>query len=143
MAKYLISAVILGHGLIIGAQSFGNFISGSSPPNNPAWLLWWPTNLGQSWLLAALNLEGSVVDKVFGLLWLISGLCLVGAALGIQGYLVPYAAWQVMAISGAIISLLMLLFYLHPFFLIGILMDMLILAAIYLAKDMVLRIIGG
>ena len=46
------------HGLITAAQSGGSFGStAASGTQNPSWVSWWPTNLGQSWLLAWLGLE--------------------------------------------------------------------------------------
>lgn len=48
MSKYLIAFVLLGHGLIISAQSFGNFSREPAQIANPSWLDWWPTTLGRS-----------------------------------------------------------------------------------------------
>jgi len=130
MSKYMIGAILLGHGFIVGAQSLGGFGGGSSQPVNPNWLSWWPTTLGRSWFLSLLNLEGSLIDKVFGLFWLAPGVCLVAAALGVFGYFIPDTAWRTLAIYGASGSLIMLLLYLHPLFIIGILVDIAILIAL-------------
>lgn len=134
MLRYLIGAILLGHGLIITAQSIGNLRAISSQPPNPVWLGWWPTRLGQSWLLAALSLEGTLVDRAFGLLWLASGGCLVAAALGVLGWIVPASLWRTLAVYGASGSLVMLLLYLHPMFVIGLLVDLGILAALLWAN---------
>ena len=134
MLKYLIAVILIGHGLIVGAQSLGNFGGGSSQPANPAWLSWWPTTLGRSWLLAALKLEGTLIDKVFGLFWLASGLCIVAAALGILGFIIPRELWRTLAICGASGSLIMLLLYFHPFLIVGILLDVVILSTLLWTK---------
>jgi len=136
MNKLLVSLVLMAHGLIVGAQSFGNFKSGSSLPDNPLWLSWWPVKLGQSWFLSALGLEGSIVDRAFGLLWLVSGLALTAAGLGLPGWFVPLDASRNLALWGGSISLLMLLLYLHPFFLVGMLVDLFILAALLFKPGM-------
>jgi hypothetical protein len=49
-------------------------------------------------------------------LWLIAGVTLLVAGLGVFGVLVPQGWWRTLAIGGASMSLLMLLFYLHPFY---------------------------
>ena len=130
MSKYLIAVILLGHGSIVGAQSLGSFGGGSSQTVNPSWLNWWPTTFGHSWLLTSFNLEGTLIDKVFGLLWLASGICIIAAALSILGFVVPVTLWRTLAIYGASGSLIMLLLYVHPFFLIGILVDIAILVTL-------------
>jgi hypothetical protein len=134
MLKYLIAAILFGHGFIVAAQSGGNFGRGSSLIVNPAWLSWWPTALGRSWFLAAFKLEGTLIDKVFGLLWLASGLCIIAAALGILGFIIPKDLWRTLAIVGASGSLVMLALYLHPFYIVGILLDIAILVALLWLK---------
>jgi hypothetical protein len=118
MLRFLIGAMLIVHGLIVAAQSPGAF-RGGEPLANPSWLAWWPTALGQSWLLAGLGLEQTVAAWLAGLLWLIGGVALVAAGLGVFGVLVPQGWWRALAIGGAGMSLLMLLFYLHPFYGIG------------------------
>jgi hypothetical protein len=130
MLKYLIAAILIGHGFIVSAQARGNFGSGNSKMVNPSWLSWFPMTLGRSWLLAAFRLEGTLIDKVFGLIWLVSGLCIVAAALGILGFIVPTDLWRTLAIYGASGSLIMLLLYFHPFFIVGILIDVAILVTL-------------
>ena len=134
MLKYLIAAILIGHGFIVSAQSGSNFGSGNSQVANPSWLSWFPITLGRSWFLAAFKLEGTFVDKVFGLIWLASGLCIVAAALGILGFIIPRELWRTFAIFGASGSLIMLLLYLHPFFIIGLLLDAAILTTLLWTK---------
>lgn len=127
MLKYLMVVILIGHGFIVSVQSGGNFGGGNSQITNPSWLNWFPMTLGRSWLLTAFKLEGTLVDKIFGFIWLASGLCLIAAALGVLGFIVPSELWRTLAIYGASGSLLMLLVYFHPFFIIGILVDVAIL----------------
>jgi hypothetical protein len=54
-----------------------------------------------------------------GILWLIGGLLLVAAGIGVFGILVPIAWWRGLALAGAAISLFMLLLYFHPLMIIG------------------------
>ena len=134
MLKYLIAVILLGHGFILAAQSGSNFGSTNSQIVNPTWLSWWPTTLGHSWFLAAFKLEGTLIDTVFGLLWLASGLCIIAAALSIVGFIIPKDLWRTLAIVGASGSLVMLVLYLHPFYIVGILFDIAILVSLLWAK---------
>jgi hypothetical protein len=134
MLKNLIAVILIAHGLIVAAQSGGSFGSGNSQLVNPRWLSGWPTTLGHSWFLAAFKLEGTLVDKLFGLIWLASGLCIAAAALGILGFIIPKELWRTLAIFGASGSLVMLVLYLHPFYIVGVLVDIAILAALLWAK---------
>jgi hypothetical protein len=134
MLKYLIAVILVGHGFIVAAQSGSNFGSGNSQIVNPTWLSWWPSTLGHSWFLAAFKLEGTLIDKVFGLFWLASGLCIIAAALGILGFIIPKDLWRTLAIVGASGSLVMLVLYLHPFYIVGTLLDIVILVALLWAK---------
>jgi hypothetical protein len=134
MLKYVIAAILAGHGFIVATQSGSNFGNKSSQALNPAWLSWWPTALGHSWFLTAFKLEGTLVDKIFGVLWLASGLCLLAAALGILGFIIPKESWRTLAGIGASGSLVILLLYLHPFYIVGTLLDVAILIALFWAK---------
>lgn len=131
MWRYVIGILLIVHGLIVGAQAFGDF--GGKPGvgvDNPSWLSWWPTNLGQSWLLTSLRIEGGVVLWLVGLLWLVAMVCLVVAGFGVMGALVPEAWWPMLAVAGAAISLFLLLLFFHPFFVLGTLVDVGILIAL-------------
>jgi hypothetical protein len=128
--KLLLALLLIVHGLIVAAQSAGSFRPGSSIPN-PSWLTWWPTNLGESWLLTRLGLERTAIEGFGGLLWLVGGIALVVAGLGVLGILVPAEWWRPLAIAGAAVSLFMLLvIYPHPFFVLGMGASLVILIAL-------------
>lgn len=114
MLRFIIAAILIVHRLIVSAQSIGGFKPGAGVAN-PAWLNWWPTVLGQSWLLARLDLE-KALSWVSSILWLVGGLLLLAAGLSIFGFIIPQGYWRVLAVVGAAISLFLLLVYLHPFF---------------------------
>lgn len=127
--KILIAVLLIVHGLIVAGQSSGSFnpIGGLQ---NPSWLNWWPANLGQSWLLSSLGVEQTLIARASGLLWLVAGMALIAAGLGVLEFMVPTTGWRVLALSGAAISLLMLAIYLHPFYGIGIIASVVLLAAL-------------
>jgi hypothetical protein len=91
-------------------------------------------NLGRSWLLSWLDLDKAPITWVGGVLWLVGGLLLMAAGLGVMGLIVPIEWWRNLAIAGGAISLLMLLVYLHPLMLIGTLASVTILVALVWAR---------
>ena len=115
----LLGILLVIHGFIVTAQSSSSF-KPSSGLANPSWLNWWPANLGQSWLLINSGAEESLLAKAGGFLWLAAGLALIAAGLGILGFIIPTAWWRSLALVGAIISLVMLIVYLHPFYGVGL-----------------------
>ena len=127
--KILIAVLLIVHGLIVAGQSSGSFnpIGGLQ---NPSWLNWWPANLGQSWLLLPLGVERTLLAKAGGFLWLVAGIALVAAGLGVLGFIVPPTWWRRLALFGGVISLVMLIIYLHPFYCLGIGASIVLLVAL-------------
>ncbi len=119
--KILISVLLIAHGLIVAGQSAGSF--GSTIPSelqNPSFVSWWPINMGRSWVLSGLGLERTLVTyRIGGLLWLVGGIALVAAGLGIFDFIFLTDWWRGLAVAGAAISLFMLAIYFHPIMLIG------------------------
>ncbi len=134
--KLLIAILLIMHGLIVAGQAAGSF--GSTLPKeiqNPAFVSWWPVNMGRSWLFSSLGLNNSLaLYRVGGLLWLAGGIALVAAGLGVLGFMVPMDWWRELAVGGAAISLFMLLLYLHPLMLIGTASSLVVLLSLLWAK---------
>jgi hypothetical protein len=130
--KILISALLIIHGLIVAGQSAGSF--GSTIPSelqNPSFVSWWPINLGRSWLFSWFHLERTLaVYRVGGLLWLVGGIALVAAGLGVLGFMVPPDWWRGLAVAGGAISLFMLALYFHPLSILGFASSVAILVAL-------------
>jgi hypothetical protein len=141
--KLLIGALLIIHGLIVCGQSSGSFKPPTGGLQNPSWVGWWPTNLGQSWLLSGLGLERMPFTTVLLLLNLAGGIALVAAGLGVLGILVPTSWWATLAIAGAGISLFQLVIYLHPLTAIGIGLNIAILIALLWAHWTPLELIGS
>jgi hypothetical protein len=127
--KILIAILLIVHGFIVASQSSSSF-NPTGGVKNPSWLYWWPSNLGQSWLLSPLGIERTLVARAGGFLWLVAGIALVAAGLGALGFIVPQAWWRSLALFGAAISLVMLAIYLHPLYGIGISASFVLLAAL-------------
>jgi hypothetical protein len=129
--KLLVSALLIIHGLIVAGQATGSFSSViPAELRNPSFVGWWPINMGRSWLFPWLGLENTLaVYRIGGLLWLVSGIALVAAGLGIFGFVIPVAWWRGLAIGGAASSLFMLIIYLHPILIIGTASSLAVLVA--------------
>jgi hypothetical protein len=134
--KLLISILLIVHGLIVAAQATGSF--GSTLPRetqNPAFVSWWPVNMGRSWLFSSLGMDNTLaLYRIGGLLWLAGGILLVAAGMGILGFVVPPEWWRTLAIGGAAISLFMLAIYFHPLLIVGTAASLAVLLALLWAK---------
>ena len=131
MPHALVGIVLVAHGLIttmIGLGSMSNPTSAAMP--TPSWLGWWPGTLGRSWAFDALNL-GSGLASIGGLLWLAAGLALVGAGLGWLGVSVVSNQWQMLALVGAVLGLAALALFFHPFYVVAIVINVVILVAVW------------
>lgn len=139
--KIFIAVLLIVHGFIVTAQSSGSFnpVGGLQ---NPSWLNWWSTNLGQSWLLSSLGVERTLIARAGGFLWLIAGITLVAAGLGVLGVIVPQTWWRSLALYGAILSLVMLVLYLHPFYSLGFAASILLLIALLWEQWPILEQLG-
>jgi hypothetical protein len=124
----VVGIVLVAHGLITTMIGFGSMSNpaGSAMPS-PSWLGWWPGTLGRSWAFDALNL-GSGPAVIGGLLWLTAGLALVGAGLGWLGVSVVSNPWQVL---GAVLGLTALALYFHPFYVVAIVIDVVIVVSVW------------
>jgi hypothetical protein len=131
--RIVIAVLLVIHGLITASQAAGSFKPTGGVPN-PSWLSWWPTPLGQSWILARVGAERSVLGFLAGLLWVIAAACIIGAALGLLGFIVPTAWWRPLAGAGAIISLVLFMVYAHPLYAVGIGADVAILLVLLWLK---------
>ncbi len=140
--RIIVVILLFVHGLITSAQARTGFNPSEGAPN-PNWLGWWPVNLGQSWLFKQLGLEKSFVGTVAGILWISAGLCLIAAALGLLGFIIPTNLWRLLAGIGAIISLVLFIFYAHPFYAMGIGADIAILLVLLWVKWPTPEILGS
>lgn len=139
--KIFFGILLILHGLIVAAQASASFKPVDGPVN-PGWMAWWPVNLGQSWLFVPMGAVTNPIVRAGGILWLAGGLALVAAGLAVLGFLVPIGWWRALALTGAILSLVMLGLYLHPLYGIGIGASALILAALLIKPWTVLSQLG-
>ena len=131
MPHAVVGIVLVAHGLITTMIGFGSMANPSSAVMPaPSRLGWWPGTLGRSWAFDALDL-GSGPAVLGGLLWLAAGLALVGAGLGWLDVPALSGQWQMLALVGAVLGLAALALYFHPFYVVAIVIDVLILVSVW------------
>ena len=140
--KIVVSVLLIIHGLITASQASGSFNPTGGVPN-PKWISWWPIPLGQSWLLARFGLEGSFLGYLAGVLWLIAGVSLIADGLGLLGLIVPTSWWRALAGTGAVISLVLFVIYVHPLYAIGIGANIAILLVLLWLKWPPVNVLGS
>ncbi len=131
--RIVIAILLVLHGFITFMQAGGSF-NPTGGVANPAWISWWPTNLGGSWIFPRLGVERTTLGSLIGILWLIAGAALIAAGLGLFGFIIPAAWWRLLAGIGAGLSLLLFAVYLHPFYTVGIGANLAILLVLLWAR---------
>lgn len=123
----ILAVLFLVHGLISGAQSFSGF-SPKGGVANPAWMAWWPARLGQSWLFEQMGLTSRGAYVLTGVVWLLimAGFLVAGVALWANP---ARPGWGIWAAWSAILSLVVLAVYLHPWYAGAVLLNLAILVA--------------
>lgn len=126
IARLAIAALLLGHALIhVGYLS-------PRPPataGGPAW----PFELDRSWLLGSLGASPEL-GRLLGVALVavtIAGFAL--AALAVAG-VVPIAAWAPGVATGALASIVLLGLFFHPWLVLGLAIDLIVLWAALVAR---------
>jgi hypothetical protein len=123
MPSAVVGGFLVLHGLITSVIGMGGVTKPDAPALSlPSWFSWWPGPFGRSWLFDALHL-GTGAAVMGGVLWLVSGLALIGAGLGWVGTPVLRENMELLAFAGGALGLVALSLYFHPIYLIAILID--------------------
>jgi hypothetical protein len=124
--RLVIAAVLLGHALI-----HASYLAPRPPAtaSGPAW----PFELGHSWLLGPLGATAEV-SRLVGIALIaltLGGFALASvAALGIA----PFALWTAGLAVGAVASLGLLVLFFHPWLVLGVAIDLVVLWAALVAR---------
>ena len=118
--KLVIGAFLVGHALI-----HLSFLSPAPPrtAGGPEW----PFEFARSWMVTGLNLDPEAARTIGTALAVATAILLVGAGLATNGWLVPQGWWSGLVISGAIASLATLLLFFHPWLVLGVAIDLVLL----------------
>jgi len=134
----VVGTLIVVHGLItlaIGSTA----LSGAPPPQGASSLPgagWYPLAFGESWLFS-----GSAI-RLGGVLWLAAGIGLLATAAAMFGFVLPTSAWRVLGVVSAVTGLAALGTFFHPYYVIGILANIAILAGVTTMESTSRRLFG-
>jgi hypothetical protein len=125
MLKILFAVLLIAHGLVhagLAAAPIPN-----DPDSKPGAFF---TATARSWLLPRLGLSASSVRWIGIALVVLATLGFVLAGLGILGVPGLAAIWRTVAVVSACLSLLLLITFWHPWLVVGVLIDLVILVAL-------------
>ncbi len=122
LLRFALGALLILHGLVHPAL-------GSAPddPAAPPWPSFWQAGSGHSWLLSNAGLGATVVQWVGVVIWVLATVFLVGAGIGV---FVEQGWWWPLGIAGAVLSLIMIVLYWHPYVAVGAGLNVAILVAL-------------
>jgi len=126
IARLLVVGLLLGHGLI-----HASYVAPRPPltAGGPQW----PFELSHSWLLGAFGVSGEAA-RIVGLALVavtIAGFALASvAALG----LAPAGVWTAAVAVGAIASLALLVLFFHPWLVLGVVIDVVLLWVVFAVR---------
>ena len=117
---YAVAALLLGHSLV-------HFAYVAPAPPQAEGAPEWPFAMEKSWLVTRLGVSLDVVRPIGYLLVAITLVALAGAAMATIDLVVPASWWPALVLTGAVASLLLLVLFFHPWIVIGIAIDVVLL----------------
>jgi len=87
-----------------------------------------------SWLLTGLGLSESASKLIAIVLAVIATIGFVAAGLALFDILIPFDWWHALAIASAVVSLLLVVIFWHPYLIVGLLIDAAVLATLLSTK---------
>lgn len=121
--QVLVGGFLILHGFITTAIGYGAVTGpNAAPMSMPVWMGWWPGPFGRSWAFEALGMGGGAA-MVGGLIWLAAGLALVGGGLGWLGFGPLAELRHTLLVGGAVLGLVALALYFHPFYVAAVLIN--------------------
>lgn len=132
--QILFGILVLIHGLITTAVGAGSISSpqGIAVPGTS----WYPVALGQSWML-----HGDAAKFGAGL-WVIAGIGLVATAAAILGIVLPTGIWPTLGLVSAVIGLLAVALFFHPYYAVAIAVNLAIVFAATFARSTAKSVFG-
>ena len=124
--KFLLGLFLIGHALI-----HASYLSPAPPrtADGPEW----PFEMAKSWLVTGAGLDPALVRALGTALVLTTIVLLVAAGLATVGWLVPSALWSPLVVGGAVASAMTLTVFFHPWIVLGLAIDAVLLWATLVA----------
>ena len=121
--KLLLAAFLVAHAMI-----HASYLTPAPPrtAGGPEW----PFEMSRSWLVTGAHLDPGLVRALGAALVATTIALLLLAALAAAGWVVPGDWWPGLAVGGAIASLATLAAFFHPWIVLGIAIDLVILWAV-------------
>ena len=88
------------------------------------------TFFSKSWLLSGLGLSESAGKPLALILAAIATIGFIMTGLALLDFLVPFDWWQTLAVVSAVVSLLLLVIFWHPYVIVGVVIDGVILVVV-------------
>lgn len=130
MIRTLFALFLIAHGLI--TMSLATVpVPAPGALRTPYFPAWWRENVDSNWPISRLGLNPGLTRTTGWLLWLAALILFAGAGLGVLGVPLLSALWQPLAGIAAVLSLVLLVFYWHPWLVLGVVLNMGMLAGIY------------
>ena len=128
MLKTIVAIFVILHGL---THSIMAMVPNPNAPD--AGVATFFSGIG-SWLLTGLGLSESTTKTSAILLSVIATIGFVAAGLALFGVLVPFDWWRILAIASAVVSLLLVVIFWHPYLIVGLLIDAAVLVTLIFTK---------
>jgi hypothetical protein len=126
VARLLIAAFLVGHAAVHSA-----FVSPRPPltTDGPAW----PFELGRSWILGPIGIDPEL-GRYLGIALVVVVFCgFALAALAALG-IAPGAVWPATVVIGSLASIALLVLFFHPWLVLGVGIDVVLLWAVLVAS---------
>jgi hypothetical protein len=136
--RILIAVFLIAHGLVhfiltaVPTPPEGGPVGQPGGVHTPFWPSWWRAATDPTWLASRMGLPQRAVRLFGSCLWLAALIGFALAGLGLLGLPGFSAIWPGAAAGGALASLLLLGFYGHPWLVVGAVIDLAVLASLWL-----------
>jgi hypothetical protein len=119
IVKLLVAGLLAAHGLI-----HAGFVAGrpAATADGPAW----PFELARSWVLTPLGVPGDAI-RIVGVGLVIAAIVAFALAGLVVAGILPAALWPALAMTGAAASLAVLLVFFHPWLILGVAIDLVVI----------------
>jgi len=120
--RVILAIILIAHGLVHVSLTY---VPTPKPGSlrTPFWPSWWRTDVDPNWLAVKSGLSNNLIRGIGSALWLLTLLGYTVMGLGLAGVPGLNQIWQAAALLGAGASTLLLVFFWHPWLILGLLIN--------------------